>query len=250
MKVGIQPDVKHRPREAFEFAERNRFNHVEILMDHPYYVGNEIFEMKDCYDLEILLHASTAINLLSISKNIRKASYKELFESYIFAEKLEAEVLTFHIGFNPAFVKNGEFYFMVDFYDEHNEKVIVQEMLPFLKKSSFENVFLALENTVLIDGKIRFALERVLEETDLKLTLDVGHYNIQENPLFLEKFERVVNVHVHDNNGKFDEHLALGRGTVDMSKFPLKGYSGFLTIETRDEKAIIETLEYLKKVIA
>ncbi|MEM2022755.1 MAG: sugar phosphate isomerase/epimerase, partial [Archaeoglobaceae archaeon] len=75
----------------------------------------------------------------------------------------------------------------------------------------------------------------------------IGHYNVQENPFFIENFERVVNMHIHDNNGEKDEHLALGKGKVDIKKF-LNDYDGYLTIETREEKAILESLNYLKKI--
>ncbi|MCS7121384.1 MAG: sugar phosphate isomerase/epimerase [Archaeoglobaceae archaeon] len=250
MKIGIQPDVKHKPEEAFEFAAKNGFDHLEILIDHPYYRFldyTEILEMMWSYDLDLLIHApSTSTNFISLSENMRRASYKELSEVCFLAEKCYVEVVTFHLGWNATFVNNGKFYFMKDFYEEHNERVILKELLPFLKDV---NVQLALENTILIEGKVRKALELVMEETELKLTLDIGHYNIQEDPFFMDHFDDVVNIHVHDNNGKLDEHLALGKGKVDLRKFPIKNYDKFLTIETRDERAIIETFEYLKEVI-
>ena len=46
---------------------------------------------------------------------------------------------------------------------------------------------------------------------------------------------RLVNLHVHDNRGETDEHLPVGRGTID---FPwllrsLSGYTGRYVIESR-----------------
>ncbi|MET1123806.1 MAG: sugar phosphate isomerase/epimerase [Archaeoglobaceae archaeon] len=251
MKVGIQPDVRHTPKEAFEFAATNGFDHVEILMDHPYYTLEaisyaELTEMRWSYDLDLLIHApATSTNFISLSRNMRKASYKELAEVCYLADRCGAEVVTVHIGWNPAFINNGEFFFDRTLFDEHNERVLMEEFYEFVKNA---NVVIAVENTILVEGGIRRALERIMEDTDLSLTLDVGHYNIQENPFFLERFERVVNIHVHDNNGKSDEHLALGRGNIDLHRFPLHSYDNFLTIETRNEKAIIETRDRLKQL--
>ncbi len=77
---------------------------------------------------------------------------------------------------------------------------------------------------------------------NVRFHLDVGHANIrpygQPNrlPLLLEAFAgRIAHVHVHDNKGRYDEHLPLGVGTID---WPLaaravreSGYDGTVTLE-------------------
>ncbi len=177
---------------------------------------------------------------------MRKASYKEMRNVCYFAEKCGAEVVTFHIGWNPAFINNGEFYFNKSLFDRHNESVLMNEFLPFAKTCPVQ---LALENTILIEDGLERALNEIMSVTTLGLTIDVGHYNIRENPFFLKNFDRVVNMHLHDNDGTADQHLALGRGNADLSRFNLDRYTGFLTIETREEKSIIESRDYLMKVI-
>ena len=251
-KLGMQPDVRHSPKDAFEFAANNGFNHVEILMDHPLYsLENlsfaEVIELKWSYDLDLLIHApATSTNFISISEEMRKASYKEMSKVCYFADKCGAEVVTFHIGWNPAFINNGEFYFNKALYDRHNESVLLNEFLPFVKTCPVQ---LALENTIMIEDRLERALNEIMRTTTLGLTIDVGHYNIRENPFFLKNFDRVVNMHLHDNDGKSDLHLALGKGNVDLKRFNLNKYTGFLTIETREEKSILESRDYLLKVI-
>jgi hypothetical protein len=72
MKLGIQPDIMHKPKDAFEFASEHGFTHVEILMDHPLYsIENlgyaEILELKECYDVEVLIHApATSTNFIVV----------------------------------------------------------------------------------------------------------------------------------------------------------------------------------------
>ncbi|MDI9610078.1 MAG: sugar phosphate isomerase/epimerase [Archaeoglobaceae archaeon] len=248
MKIGTQPDIRHSPKEAFEFATNNGFEHVEILMDHPLYSAeilsyNELIELKWSYDVELLIHSpATTTNFIAVSELMRKASYAEMQRVLHIADRAGAEVVTFHIGWNPGFINNGSFYFPKELFDEHNEKVLIKELKPFLERTE---VLLALENTIAITGGIERALREILSETELALTLDLGHYNIQKCELFLENFDRVVNIHLHDNNGDRDEHLALGRGKVDLKAFPLKDYERYMTIETREEKSILETREYL-----
>ncbi len=247
MKLGMQPDVRHKPKDAFEFAANHGFTHIEILMDHPLYAVDrlsfaEVVELRWSYDLDLLIHApATSTNFISISETMRKASYKEMQKICYFAEKCGAEVITFHIGWNPAFISNGEFYFDLTLFDEHNERVLKEEMYPFITSCP---VTLAMENTILIEGGLERAATFLLEN-GLKLTLDVGHQNIRRNEFFIRNFDKVVNMHLHDNDGRMDEHLALGKGTVDLSEYNLDKYNGFLTIETREERAILESKEYL-----
>ncbi len=247
MKLGIQPDVAQKPKEAFEFASNHGFSHVEILMDHPLYSMEnlshaELLELKECYDVEVLLHApATSTNFLSISETMRRASYEELRRVLLYAEKCDAKVVTFHIGWNPGFITARGFVFPKELYSKHNYRVITEELFSFLKKIDSE--ILALENTISIDESLKNAIEFLLEETDLRLTFDVGHYNCREgHDLFLKWFDRVVNVHLHDNDGSSDMHLALGRGCVNLDVIP-KSYNGYLTLEVRDERAIIESKE-------
>ena len=75
-----------------------------------------------------------------------------------------------------------------------------------------------------------------LERENVGLTLDVGHANT--NGLvseFLEDIDRVVHVHVHDNKGRSDEHLEVGKGTIDWKEVGagLRGFKGRMVVEAR-----------------
>jgi sugar phosphate isomerase/epimerase len=247
LKLGLQPDIEQRVREAFEFASLNRFNHIEILMDHPFYSREnldytEIMELKGCYDLEVLIHApSISTNFLSISKAMRRASYEELERTVYFAERCEAHVATFHIGWNPGFITSKGFIFQKELFREHNRRLIQKEMYPFLKV--YDSV-LSLENTIDFDDSIRDGIEFLIENTDVKLTFDIGHHNIKEgHELFLNNFDRVVNIHLHDNDGNSDLHLPLGQGTVNLDIIP-GSYNGFFTLELREKNATLKSKEF------
>ncbi len=250
MKLGFQPDIDQNIYQAFEFAKKNKFNHVELLMDHPNYHyerlnAKEVAELSLSYDIEILLHASaTQTNFLAISSEIREASYKELTNTIRFAEVCDAKLITFHIGWNPGFITSKGFIFREEWYDRHNERVLIDEMIPYLKRYG---EILAMENTISITGGILRGIREILRETDVSLTFDIGHYNVKENhEIFLKNFERVKNVHLHDNRGEFDEHLSVGDGKIDYSIIP-KNYGNYLTIEVRDEDGIIRSKEYILK---
>lgn len=252
VKLGFQPDVDQEIYQAFEFAKENDFDHIELLMDHPHYHyeslnSKEVAELSMSYDVEVILHASaTQTNFLAVSSELRTASYRELTNTVRFAEKCEAELITFHIGWNPGFITARGFIFREEWYDRHNENVLINELLPYLKKHG--NI-LAMENTISITGGIRRGIDEILRKTDVSLTFDIGHYNVKENhKIFLENFDRVRNIHLHDNRSEFDEHLCVGEGVIDYGIIP-KDYRGFMTIEVRDIGAILRSKEFIKNFI-
>ena len=73
--------------------------------------------------------------------------------------------------------------------------------------------------------------------------LDIGHANIMNNlaALLARHGGRLINCHVHDNDGVADSHRPIGRGTVDWpATFRLlaaSGYRGPLHLEFSGEDA-------------
>ncbi|MDD1705418.1 MAG: sugar phosphate isomerase/epimerase [Methanoregulaceae archaeon] len=69
------------------------------------------------------------------------------------------------------------------------------------------------------------------------ITIDIGHANtvgkVQE---FLPYLAEASHLHVHDNHGISDEHLALGAGTIDwdlVGKSIARDYTGIVVVEGR-----------------
>ena len=81
---------------------------------------------------------------------------------------------------------------------------------------------------------------------------DIGHANITDDPIkFAEKIRHKIRyVHVHDNNGKEDEHLPLGEGNIDYEKiFKIIG-DNYYSYEPRklEIDSIRKTLGILRKL--
>jgi len=251
-RIGFQPDIDQDILQAFDFAKENGFTHIELLMDHPFYHyerlnPSEVAELSMSYDVEVLIHApATQTNFLAVSSEFREASYRELTNTIRFAEKCGAKLVTFHIGWNPGFITAKGFVFREEWYDRHNENVLINEMIPYLKRYG---EILAIENTIDITGGIKRGIEEILRKTDVSLTFDIGHYNVKKNHgVFLKHFDRVKNIHLHDNRGEFDEHLSVGDGCIDYTIIP-KSYRGYLTIEVREREGILKSKRYIEKIL-
>ncbi|VVB97809.1 endonuclease 4 [uncultured archaeon] len=90
-----------------------------------------------------------------------------------------------------------------------------------------------------------------LERENAGLALDMGHANT--NGLvseFLSDLSKVVHVHLHDNKGRSDEHLELGKGNINWKEVipKFKGYDGRFVTEARTVMEGQASLEYLKGI--
>lgn len=85
---------------------------------------------------------------------------------------------------------------------------------------------------------------------NLGITFDAGHANTTKNTAgYLKEEDRISHVHIHDNKGVKDEHLALGDGTVDWDRVlgGLKGFAGALVIEGRNLEEGKRSLAFLRR---
>jgi sugar phosphate isomerase/epimerase len=89
---------------------------------------------------------------------------------------------------------------------------------------------------------------------DFGFCFDTGHYNLFTTVTLEQWFERlgrhVVEVHLHDNDGKADSHWAVGRGTIDFNRFfellNRHAAAPVYTIEAHDKDDIEMSLERVR----
>lgn len=83
------------------------------------------------------------------------------------------------------------------------------------------------------------------------MTFDFGHANtIGKVGDFLQQVKKAHHIHVHDNHGMSDEHLALGDGTIPwttVGKTIAAQYSGIVVIEGRSIEEAEKSLAVYRK---
>ena len=250
MKFGLQPFLNLKSYSiALEFAERNGFSCVEFHMDIPQFSyfqtdWKDVRDVISSYSTEVLFHASSAhTNLISPNPHIRKASLTDLRETAVFAEKTGGSLVTFHLGWSPVFMVDGKAVSLENKLRDLNFKAVLS-----IKEIIDEYPILAVENTIGLEGEILKALEELLDNTELRITYDIGHSLLDpSHRFFLDYFKKIVNVHIHDNDGKFDSHLIPGEGIFRPEVFPFKKYKGWIVFEVRPEqKCVIAKEKFLK----
>lgn len=215
---------------------------------------NRIKDLREKYGIGYCLHSGSYVNSAEMMPTVRLASEQHLVEYVQLAAKLEAENLVVHLGFHFS-------QYMEDTYS-----ALLQTYRTVVGEAERLKMPLVIENMNLLspDAEIRYLgvtvdeLKVVLDAFDtpyLGLALDVGHANQLPGGVepFIEAFgSRLGGLHLHDNDGVYDRHWPLGKGTVDWARLFARlkeiGYPGNATIELRNLDDVIESKKHLQKI--
>lgn len=237
------PDILHVGTKCIELTDEGLHALTQPRVER-------LLELKASYGLRYTLHAPFAdVNIAAYDASIREAVLRRLEASILWASALEVEAFVFHPGafgamehFQPgvAWRLNLESVRrLMKFAGDYGVPAMIEnvpEPIPFLMKSVED-------------------FERFYDEMDLeiRMVLDVAHSNLRGETLeFIRRFhDRMGHIHVSDNLGKSDEHLQLGKGSIDweeaMSAIKSSKFDGWIVIESF--KGIEESLELLERLM-
>jgi len=95
------------------------------------------------------------------------------------------------------------------------------------------------------------------QELEVGFCLDTGHQAVFSNAPLEEWIDAMGpylgQLHLHDNLGMRDDHLALGRGNIDFHKLldllvSIEKFPQIITLEPHEKEAFWESLEYLERI--
>lgn len=124
---------------------------------------------------------------------------------------------------------------------------------PLAEQAAAAGTLLALENVYETDPELMVELVQRLQAPNVCLCLDVGHLQAFGGGDF-DTWLRVLgpfigHLHLHDNQGQADEHLALGQGLVPLDQvlqyFATRSQAPIITLEPHQENSLWPSLEYL-----
>ncbi|MBU1564597.1 MAG: sugar phosphate isomerase/epimerase [Proteobacteria bacterium] len=244
--------------EIDSFA-RLGFDYLELAMDPPMaHHSNLSAEKKEISKalkkngLGLVCHLPTFLTTADLTDSLRRASVAEMLLSLHVAAELGAKKVVLHpsmVGGMGAFVLAKVKGYAFDFL---SEMVVVSRRLDVA--ICLENMFP--RNLLGVEPDDFEEFFRVFPS--LKLTLDTGHANITDPKggclkKLVKRFgKQIGHLHFSDNQGKRDDHLAVGEGTVNFPELvrSLKaiGYDDTLTLEVfdQDRGKLVASREQLK----
>jgi sugar phosphate isomerase/epimerase len=237
--------------EAFAYVSKE-FDAWEIVGEGRHFLPNLVYQFLDAsssYDLKFSAHAPLSdINIGSLNERLRETSLKEVVAAIRSAHRMGIGVLTVHPGFySPA-----------GMLDKPKVVQTTLESLSYIEKVAQDlGVRVALENMPnmgpLTMGRTPEELLQLLGSFDIDICFDIGHANTMNaiEP-FLRLKRRFINVHIHDNLGERDQHLAIGEGNIDFKRVleGLSGYQGRYVIEARSIQEAVVSRDRLRALMA
>lgn len=237
------------------------FNNIEVLDEWSHKLDDkrirELLELKRNYSLNYVVHAPyDGINISTPQRSLRKAALKLIETSMQSARYLDARLIVLHSGFKSP----------LDFIKPKTTWNIFLDVLKRIDKIANDlDIYVGVENmpsggNALIESceEAMMLIEEVQALERIGLTLDVGHSNTvgtyEARNYLLKAGEHLFHLHIHDNNGKKDEHLAVGSGTINWASImPLiKGLKlvGGLSIEVMNFKDAKKSLDAVAKMMS
>lgn len=176
---------------------------------------------------------------------IRQVTIERYSQAIDFAEGIGAVSVTVHSGYDTLNKRNLESQY-------------VQNMVPALRalaeRAARKKLGLVLENTFEPSPDLLLDVFSALHADNVGMCFDVAHRNVFGKAPLEEWLSRcapfIREVHITDNNGDWDDHLAPGRGGIDFKRFfnliRENGIRPVFTFEPHDVDQFVETLGFVK----
>ncbi|RME54962.1 sugar phosphate isomerase/epimerase [Candidatus Woesearchaeota archaeon] len=202
------------------------------------------------------------IDLSSNIKNIRLGSIAESKEAIDFLSSIGGGVLNFHPSLKPLFYKF--------FSSQEKAKLFGNEVESFKEIVSYakdKGVVIVIENATSFPSNYpefkrscNFTFHKNIVDKikypNFGVNFDTGHYfqhsHTESLPLpkvFSMVGKRIKYVHAHDNDGSYDQHLAVGKGKFPWPEFldllNSYGFNGTLELELSKLSDQIMSKNYL-----
>jgi sugar phosphate isomerase/epimerase len=232
--------------DEIDAIARLGFDYLELAMDPPMAHYSILSASRSAIEralkdrgLGLICHLPTFLSTADLTERLRRASVLEMHDSLEVAAALGARKVVLHPSMAAGMgafvletVKAYLFEFLADMVDAARRldlTICLENMFPRCRMGvvpdDFEPIFGAFPS--------------------LKMTLDTGHANIDDRrgrrlKGLVERYgAKIGHLHVSDNRGRSDDHLAVGKGTVGFAdlvrRLKAAGYDDTVTLEVFDE---------------
>ncbi|MGD2249271.1 MAG: sugar phosphate isomerase/epimerase family protein [Candidatus Methanofastidiosia archaeon] len=188
------------------------FSHIEVICE-GYHTDLEVLHS---YDMTVSFHAPFSdLNIGSLNPSILKESITQISSYIEKASTYNVHTVCIHPGhYSPLGLH----------FKEKVHTTRTASLKKLARTAEEYGVVLGVENMPqfsILYSRTPDEIKEILQDVSspfVKFTFDLGHANIVGDVYqFLELIEDMVSVHVHDNCGDHDTHIAFGEGTIPVN---------------------------------
>ncbi|MCX6658285.1 MAG: sugar phosphate isomerase/epimerase [Euryarchaeota archaeon] len=224
-----------------------RFELWEILSegeDRLELIKDDVRYGRDSLDMRFQVHAPLSdVNIGSVHEPMRIAAVDEIKQAIMMCRQLEIPLVTIH----PGFVQGIAFLNKARALEKTKESV--KEIAAYSVDQSVTVVVENLPTNINATCTQADELLEAIEGSGLGICFDMGHANTAgQMDEMLRLVDRFKNVHLHNNDGQWDQHNRVDDGSADVSKVVSvlkRSYRGNIIIESTD----LESGEQSKRVL-
>lgn len=230
MLIGSMNNPNNNLLKEIKWIAKN-FDFLDLALELPK-THPEKISIKDVKAVlgktPVVGHTAWYLPIGSPFKELRIYALDELEKSAVAFEKLGVKTFNVHFDTSLGIIDYNS---MIKF-----NMLSLKRLVPIARR---HNLNIMAENTPGLFSNPD-VLEKVFKKIPkLYLNLDVAHANVgQKNttPQLVKRFsKRITHIHISDNRGKEDEHLPLGRGSMNWTALlgiiKKSGYDGTITLE-------------------
>ena len=234
IEYGLNPEI------GFDAAALDRFSLTDI---------SKIARKLDDNSRTVTLHGPFIdLNAGSPDPAVRRVTRRRLEQLLALVPLFKPVSVVCHAGYDPK-----RYSYFKEFWAENSTKLwswFADQVAGHGARLMLENVY---ENG---PEDIQFLFER-LKKKRVGFCLDTGHssaFGQSDIENWLKTLGPYLGqLHLHDNHGNEDEHLAIGSGIIDFAKVfkhfkNSKDIPPIITLEPHEEEALWPSLENLAKV--
>lgn len=257
-RIGVDVGAKLSVSEAVSWAAENDVRYVDVRLGEPptnWMDGDEterLYDVRTERDVHLGLHPSSSVNMAATEPFVSEA-VDEYMSTYLrAADRLGAEWVIVHGGYH--------------FTDDRKERIdaSIARLKWMTERAADIGVDLLLENhnpepagseihylPVTVDECRRYL--DVFPSDRLRWAFTVNHAHMLPGGIdeFLDAFglERCGEIRIADSNGEEEEHLQLGRGTIDFeslfSRCASEEYTGHYMLAFNDLEDMLMGRDWL-----
>lgn len=211
-------------------------------------VRNSLKNAIDTTDMRFQIHSPLSdVNIGSVHEPMRQAAVAQIAETISHCRDLGIPLVTIH----PGFVQGIAFLDRSRALEKTKESV--KEIARLARENSVEVVVENMPANINATCTTASELVEVVEDAGLRICFDMGHANTAgQLDAMLALADRFGNVHLHNNEGQWDQHNVVNDGTADLEKtlFVLRRhYKGNIIIESTDLESGIRSKAVLERAL-
>jgi sugar phosphate isomerase/epimerase len=216
--------------------------------DQLAHIKESIKRARESFRVGFQVHAPLSdVNVGSVHEPMRRAAVNEIKQTLVLCRQLDIQMVTVH----PGFIQG------IAFLDKSRAFVKSRESLMEVARTAEDlGITVSVEN---MPGGINATctqaseLLEVIQGSGLGICFDMGHANTaRQMDEMLALADRFTNVHLHNNEGQWDQHNQVDIGSGDLGKVVSvlkRQYKGNIIIEATDLESGIESKKILERLL-